>query len=74
MCSECRGLGGKIEVDEADKIAEQLILRYIFEIQEAIFLLERYQDFTRGEAKKGGGCIVHDSEGEHWINPEKLMR
>jgi len=72
MCSECRGLGGKIEVDEADKIAEQLILRYIFEIQEAIFLLERYQDFTRGEAKKGGGCIVHDSEGEHWINPEKF--
>ena len=67
MCSECRGLGGKIESDEADKMAEQLILRYLFEIQEAIALLERYRDFERGEAKKGGGCIVHDSEGEHRI-------
>jgi len=74
MCSECRGLGGKIDVDEADKIAEQLILRYLFDIQQAIALLLSYRDFARGEAKKGGGCIVHDSEGEHWINPEKLMR
>ena len=67
MCSECRGLGGRIEPDEADKMAMQLFLRYIFEIQEAIALLERYQDFERGEARKGGGCIVHDSEGEHRI-------
>jgi hypothetical protein len=49
-------------------------MRHLFEIQEAIALLERYRDFERGEARKGGGCIVHDSEGEHWIAPEKLMR
>lgn len=67
MCSECQGLGGKIEPDEADKMAEQLILRYLFEIQEAIALLERYRDFERGTARKDGGCIVHDSEGEHRI-------
>jgi hypothetical protein len=74
MCSECRGLDGKMESDEADKMAEQLIMRHLVEIQEAIALLERYRDFERGEARKGGGCIVHDSEGEHWIAPEKLMR
>jgi hypothetical protein len=70
MCSECRGLGGRIEPDEADKMAKQLFLRYIFEIQEAIALLERYHDFERGEARNGGGCIVHDSEGEHRIAVE----
>ena len=31
MCSECQGLGGKIEPYEAYKIAERLILRYLFE-------------------------------------------
>lgn len=74
MCSECRGLGGKIESGEADRLAEQLILRYIFEIQEAIALLEKYQDFERGEAGKGGECIVHDSEGEHRILGEELLK
>jgi Fe-S-cluster containining protein len=67
MCSECRGLGGKIESEDADKLVEQLILRYLFEIQEAIALLEKYRDFERGEAGKGSECIVHDSEGEHRI-------
>jgi hypothetical protein len=74
MCSECRGLGSRIESDEANKMAERLILRYLFEIQEAIALLERYQDFERGEARKGGGCIVHDSEGEHRISGEELLK
>jgi len=73
MCSECRGLGGRIESDEADKMAERLILRYLFEIQEAIALLERYRDFKRGEAGKDGGCIVHDSEGEHRILGGELL-
>jgi Fe-S-cluster containining protein len=67
MCSECQGLGGKMESGEADKMAEKLIMRYLFEIQEAIALLERYRDFERGEARKDGECIVHDSEGEHRI-------
>jgi Fe-S-cluster containining protein len=67
MHSECRGLGCKIESEEADELAEQLVKRHLLEIQEAIHLLERYRDFERGEAKNGGGCIVHDSEGEHHI-------
>jgi len=73
MCSECRGLGGKMESGEADKMAEELIMRYLFEIQEAIALLERYRDFERGEAKKGDRCIVHDSEGEHRIVDGELL-
>ena len=73
MCSECRGLGGKMESGEADKMAEEIISRYLFEIQEAIALLQRYRDFERGEAGKDGGCIVHDSEGEHRIAGGALM-
>ena len=73
MYSQCRGLGCKIESEEADELAEQLVKRHLLEIREAILLLERYRDFERGEAKKDGGCIVHDSEGEHWIAPEKLL-
>jgi Fe-S-cluster containining protein len=73
MCSECRGLGGKMESGEADKMAEQLIMRYLFEIQEAIALLKRYLDFERGEAGKDGECIVHDSEGEHRIANGALL-
>ena len=73
MCSECRGLGGKMEPGEADKMAEELISRYLFEIQEAIALLQKYRDFERGKAKKDGGCIVHDSEGEHRIADGALM-
>lgn len=72
QCSECRGLGGQIESYEADRWAEQLILRYLIELQEAIALLERYHDFERGEAGKDGKCIVHDSEGEHRIVGGKL--
>jgi hypothetical protein len=68
MCSECRGLGGKIEPGGAWRMAEQLIMRYVTEMREAIALLERYRNFERGDANKSGVCIVHDSEGEHRIS------
>jgi uncharacterized protein len=67
MCSECQGLGCKIESEEAHELAKQLIKRHLLEIREAIALLERYRDFERGEAKTEGECIVHDSEGEHHL-------
>jgi Fe-S-cluster containining protein len=73
QCSECRGLGCNIEPEKARKMAELLILRYTTEIQEAILLLEKYRDFERGGPKEGGGCIVHDSEGEHCIHHEKWV-
>ena len=66
MASECRGLGGKIDAQEAERLAELLIARQITEIEEAIALLERYRDFERGEPGENG-IIVHDSEGEHRI-------
>lgn len=70
--SECRGLGERIGSEQASDLAEQLLKRYLVEIQEAIHLLERYRDFERGEAKEGGECIVHDSEGEHRISRNRL--
>ena len=66
--SECRGLGDSIEPDTAKKMAERLILRQVTEIREAIALLEKYEDFERGEAGEDGRCIVHDSEGEHCLS------
>ena len=66
MASECRGLGGKIDAQEAERLAETLIARQITEIEEAIALLERYRDFPRGPPGERG-IIVHDSEGEHRI-------
>lgn len=68
--SECRGLGGKIDFAEAEKIAAKLIERSVTEIAEAIALLKAYRDFERGRPKKGGACIVHDSEGEHRISSD----
>jgi len=70
MASECRGLGGEIEAREAQRLAELLIARQIIEMEEAIALLERYQDFDRGAPGKRG-IIVHDSEGEHRIEGDK---
>lgn len=66
MASECRGLGKKIDVQEAERLAETLIARQIIEIEEAIALLERYRDFPRGPPGERG-IIVHDSEGEQRI-------
>ncbi|VVB69380.1 Putative zinc- or iron-chelating domain protein [uncultured archaeon] len=66
--SECRGLGRTIKPAEAEKLAERLIERNMTEINEAISLLERYNDFERGPSRERGPCIVHDSEGEHRIS------
>lgn len=69
-CSECRGLGRKIQPRKAWKIAALLKKRWIIEICEAIALLEKYEDFERGRPGKKGLCVVHDSEGEHRIITE----
>lgn len=71
-CSECRGLGRKIEYREAEKIAAGIIERRIIELEEAIALLEKYKDFERGKRSEKGACLVHDSEGEHPIAWDEL--
>jgi Fe-S-cluster containining protein len=70
-CSECRGIGGRIEPAQAERIAALLKERNIVEIREAIALLEKYEDFLRGSPGKGF-CVVHDSEGEHRIGWDHL--
>lgn len=69
--SECQGLGRPIEPEQAGRIAALLKERNLVEIREAIALLEKYEDFTRGSPGKGI-CIVHDSEGEHRIGWDQL--
>jgi Fe-S-cluster containining protein len=64
-CSECRGIWKEIELAEAERIAALVIERSMIEIQEAIALLEKYEDFERGRSSKKEACIVHDSEGKH---------
>lgn len=66
--SQCRGLGLEIGKDAARALAVRLIERYRTEIEEAIPLVEKYDDFDRGRPGAYGGCIVHDSEGEHRIS------
>lgn len=66
--SDCRGLGEDMDYAKAEEIAALVLDRNIREIQEAIALLERYNDFERGASSKRGDCIVHDSEGEHRIS------
>jgi len=72
-CSECRGLGARIEFAEAEKMASLIIERSKSEILEAIALLEMYEDFERGEQLSNGACIVHDSEGEHRISFDLII-
>jgi len=67
-CSQCPGLGSRMDAREAEDMAKRLVLRYITEIKEALSLIEKYEDFERGDpGKSGRGCIVHDSEGKHRI-------
>jgi len=74
-CSECRGLGRKIDNTRAMEMANQLIDRYITEIEEAISLVRMFKDFPRGGPSKKGSCVVHDSEGEHHLTWTKgLLR
>jgi uncharacterized protein len=72
LCSECRGLGREIGSGEAEKIAARIIERRITELEEAIALLEKYQDFERGQRSEKGACIVHDSEGSHAVEWREL--
>lgn len=71
MCSECRGLGGGLSPEEAERMARDLISRQMIEIEETIALLELYRDFERG-GPGPRGIIVHDSEGEHRIEEEGI--
>lgn len=72
-CSECRGLGLEIDPGEADRIAIQLVERHITELEEAIALLEKYEDFERGRPSAEGDCVVHDSRGTHRIHGANLL-
>jgi uncharacterized protein len=74
-CSDCRGLGNIISIEDAKSLALLLIKRHQTEIEEAISLISRYRDFKRGPPSRKALCVVHDSEGEHRITwTEELLR
>ncbi|WP_292388868.1 YkgJ family cysteine cluster protein [Methanosarcina sp. UBA5] len=70
---ECEGLGSPISVEESRKMAEDLLFRYISELEDMLGMYENFVDFRRGEKglelaktslEKGTcTCIVHDSRG-----------
>lgn len=70
---ECEGLGYPISAEDNKKLAENLICRYISELEDRLNMYGKFVNFRRGEkgpelAKKSlenGTCtyIVHDSTG-----------
>lgn len=70
---ECEGLGYPINAEDSRKLAENLLLRYVSELEDMLAMYEKFEDFRKGEkglelAKKSldkGTCIymVHDSTG-----------
>jgi Fe-S-cluster containining protein len=77
--SECEGLGNKISEPESLRLAQDVVKRYIAEINDTISLYQKFQDFNSdhggcgldiaaGRAKEGLIVyIVHDSDGMHRI-------
>ena len=68
--SECSGLGCQTDYDQAESLAVLLIERRIAELEEAIALTEKFQDFSRGAAGRKTICIVHDSQGMHLVKAD----
>jgi Fe-S-cluster containining protein len=65
--SECSGLGHRADRDQALRWGALLMERRIAELEEAIALTDKFQDFCRGAAGRKTTCIVHDSEGTHQV-------
>lgn len=70
---ECEGLGYPISREESLKLAEDLLSRYLAELEDMLAMYERFENFEKGDkgpelarenAEKGAiAFIVHDSSG-----------
>ena len=67
--SECKGLGKEISPEGSLVLARKLKERGIFDLEEALSLVEKYESFDRGydNGHLSGFWIIHDSEGAHRI-------
>lgn len=75
---ECEGLGSPISVENSRRMAEDLLFRYISELEDILGMYENFVDFRRGEkglklaktSLENGTftCIVHDSRGSTEIS------
>jgi len=72
--SECKGLGKEISQGASHDLARMLKKRWVLELEEALSLVEMYEDFERGcdDGAPSGICIIHDSEGAHRIDKRDL--
>jgi Fe-S-cluster containining protein len=68
--SECIGLGRQTGSDTSQELAALLKERRIVELEEAIALIEKFLDFSRGLPGRKTVCIVHDSQGMHMIKAD----
>jgi len=74
---ECEGLGYPISVEDSQKLAEDLLYRYVSELKDMLAMYKKFRNFKKDEkgtelAKKNlkdSQCtyIVHDSKGNHKI-------
>lgn len=70
---ECEGLGNSLSPEESRKLAEDLLFRYIYELEDTLAMYEKYVDFKKDEKgpelakrnlEKGTAVyILHDSTG-----------
>ncbi|MGB9939476.1 YkgJ family cysteine cluster protein [Methanosarcina sp.] len=70
---ECEGLGYPISAEDSRKLAGDLLLRYVSELEDTLAMYEKFVDFRRGgkgleltkRSLEDGTCtfIVHDSSG-----------
>jgi hypothetical protein len=70
---ECEGLGYPISIEESRELAEDLLLRYVSELEDTLGTYENFVEFRKGKRSlklakmslKNGTCtfIVHDSRG-----------
>ncbi|HWQ47959.1 MAG TPA: YkgJ family cysteine cluster protein [Methanosarcina sp.] len=75
---ECEGLGFPVSVEDSRRMAEDLLFRYISELEDMLGMYENFVDFRRGEegielaktSLENGifTCIVHDSRGSTEIS------
>ncbi|WP_406660427.1 YkgJ family cysteine cluster protein [Methanolobus sp. ZRKC3] len=75
--SHCEGLGREISHEQSRELAENVLIRYLAEIEDTIRLYEKYDEFERSNdaldkalANLGNGYInyvLHDSTGKHNI-------
>ncbi len=76
LTSKCEGLGRAISWDDSLKMADDVLQRYVAELEDALLTYERYEDVelypcapTSVQRDRGMvNVIVHDARGAHRVS------